>query len=92
MSNIEIATSEPLVINPNAPVLFIDDVAAFGMVSSVVHLTIRTTLYVPKDVQPNAAPKLVVCAHLRIPAHAVLALQDYLGKALLMGTRTEGAS
>ena len=81
-----------LVVDPNAPVLFIDDVAAFGMVDSVVHLTVTTTLYVPKDSQPSVAPKSVVCAYLRIPAHAVPALQDFLGKALLMGTRTEGAS
>ena len=80
MTKTEITTAEPLVIDPNAPVLFIDDVAAFGMVGSVVHLTVSTTLYVPKDAQPNVAPKSVVCAHLRTPAHAVSALRYLAAK------------
>ena len=92
MTNAEIATAEPLVIDPNAPVLFIDDVAVFGMVGSVVHLTVTTRLFVPQNTQPNVVPKSVVCAHLRIPAYAEPALQEFLGKALLMGTRTEGMS
>ena len=58
MTKTEITTAEPLVVDPNAPVLFIDDVAAFGMVGIVVHpalLCIRLTRQHARTMWPVAA-------------------------------------
>lgn len=77
--------STPGVTNANAPLLYFENVPAFGTVNGIIKVTLTASRDIPLP-DNNVASDQVVVAYLRMNAAAARALRSALDGALLLAS------